>query len=72
MVEEGITELEAEATLSMEVQPNDPEPPNETVALAALSEIVSELWRLARDLQYRKEALHDTILDLEAAVKGVA
>jgi hypothetical protein len=45
--------------------PNDEEEPNETVALASLAELISKMWTIARQLQFRKIDLEEKIVYLE-------
>ena len=62
---QGTNEVDAEFTEDSAVAAPDVETDNETVALAALSELVSKMWAVARQLEFRKQDLEEKVAYLE-------
>ena len=62
---QGVNDITEEFNEDTAVVAVDAEKDNETVALAALSDLVSKMWTLARQLQFRKQDLEEKVAFLE-------
>lgn len=62
---QGTNEIDAEFTEDQTTPGPDVETDNETVALAALSELISKMWTVARQLEFRKQDLEEKVAFLE-------